>query len=141
METRGSLPLLHHLVCVEKFTPYLTAYLTFTRLLYRNGRCCSLRQGPARPPLWEVPWREVRVTREDTLLRVSRRTEDTPKIHRDLLMRVPRRSGVSFHTKIHGFQVELEAVYLHTKIHGFHSMWCIFTDRVTSLQRYTGGKV
>ena len=43
VETRGSLPLLHHLVCVEKFTPYLTAYLTFTRLLYRNGRCCSLR--------------------------------------------------------------------------------------------------
>ena len=33
--------------------------------------------------------------REDTLLSVSRRTEDTPKIHRDLLMRVPRRSGVS----------------------------------------------
>ena len=62
--------------------------------------------------------------REDTLLSVSRRTEDTPKIHRDLLMRVPRRSGVSSYedTRVPGrsgvssyedTRVPLDVVYLH----------------------------
>ena len=67
---------------------------------------------------------------------------DGRKIHRrytEIYLCGFRAEAVYLHTKIHGFQVE--AVYLHTKIHGFHSMWCIFTDRVTSLQRYTGGKV
>ena len=53
------------------------------------------------PPLWEVPRREVRVMREDTLLRVSRRTEDTLKIH----LCEDTRPGPN------------EEVYLHTKIH------------------------
>ena len=67
---------------------------------------------------------------------------DGRKIHRrytEIYLCGFRAEAVYLHTKIHGFQVE--AVYLHTKIHGFHSMWCIFTDRVTSLRRYTGGKV
>ena len=41
-----------------------------------NTRCAAsplALQGPARPPFWEVPWREVRVMREVTLLRASRR--------------------------------------------------------------------
>ena len=53
------------------------------------------------PPLREVPRREVRVMREDTLLRVSRRAEDTLKIH----LCEDTRPGPN------------EEVYLHTKIH------------------------
>ena len=81
------------------------------------GHCQALSGGFAvrlkdshAPPLWEVPRREVCVMREDTLLSVSRRTEDTPKIHRDLLMRVPRRSGVSSYEDT---RVPLDVVYLH----------------------------
>ena len=53
------------------------------------------------PPLWEVPRVEVRVMREDTPLRVSRRAEDTLKIH----LCEDTRPGPN------------EEVYLHTKIH------------------------
>ena len=78
--------------------------------------------------------------REDTLLSVSiDGREDIHRRYTEIYLCGFRAEAVYLHTKIHGFQVE--AVYLHTKIHGFHSMWCIFTDRVTSLQRYTGGKV
>ena len=61
------------------------------------GGCKALHA----PPLWEVPRREVRVMREDTLLRVSRRAEDTLKIH----LCEDTRPGPN------------EEVYLHTKIH------------------------
>ena len=73
------------------------------------------KQGPARPSLWEVPWREVRVMREDTLLRVSKRTEDTLKIHLCEDTRPGPNEEVYLHTKIH--RGPNEDVYLHTKIH------------------------
>ena len=67
------------------------------------------------PPLWEVPRREVRVMREDTLLRVSRRAEDTLKIHLCEDTRPGPNEEVYLHTKIH--RGPNEDVYLHTKIH------------------------
>ena len=67
------------------------------------------------PPLWEVPRREVCVMREDTLLRVSKRTEDTLKIHLCEDTRPGPNEEVYLHTKIH--RGPNEDVYLHTKIH------------------------
>ena len=114
----SGLPACHH-------TLYTRSHRNVSRSLFAHSKAVGvppLNRGPAPaphraaaeavqapqtrtgtpPPLggstFQVPWSVeggFRVTREDTLLRVSRRTEDTPKIHRDLLMRVPRRSGVS----------------------------------------------
>ena len=53
--------------------------------------------------------------REDTLLRVSRRAEDTLKIHLCEDTRPGPNEAVYLHTKIH--RGPNEAVYLHTKIH------------------------
>ena len=75
------------------------------------------------PPLWEVPRREVRVMREDTLLHVSRRTEDTLKIHLCEDTRPGPNEEVYLHTKIH--LGPNEDVYLHTKIHRGPNEVCI----------------
>ena len=68
------------------------------------------------PPLWEVPRVEVRVMREDTPLRVSRRTEDTPKIHRRFTYAgsAPKR-----------------CIFIR-RYTGSRSKRCIFTERVHS---------
>ena len=53
--------------------------------------------------------------REDTLLRVSKRTEDTLKIHLCEDTRPGPNEEVYLHTKIH--RGPNEDVYLHTKMH------------------------
>ena len=74
-----------------------------------EGRAEVPRKDSHAPPLWEVPRREVRVMREDTLLRVSKRTEDALKIH----LCEDTRPGPN------------EEVYLHTKIHRGPNEVCI----------------